>query len=248
MSRDTDASRSDGKLAEAQKRIESSKLVEVDKGDGSPTAATGEESKSVISSIPIRPSVPLDAQIASIQGGGAPQAGLIPSFLGSKKTTQSTIITDPVVTSSPPPNSGPGHFAGQYRNGRIERYIKGQRQSAVPIQLGVWSVKLRTHSLNEGDEIIVEGKWRRGQFLSVYRIHNLTTGAIAFRGTSLIVYILLTLVLAAPLGGGLAVAFLRAGQFPAVGIFLGVFVAIMATVFIARLENKKNASFASNEK
>jgi hypothetical protein len=108
----------------------------------------------------------------------------------------------------------------------------------VPIQLPPFAGLLGMHSLKEGDEILVAGRWKRGQYLLVNRIHNLTTGAIAYRSPNLLLFFLLFLVLgflcSLPAFGIMGT---KMGGFPGV---IGGLLSLAITIILYRHEAKQS--------
>jgi hypothetical protein len=62
---------------------------------------------------------------------------------------------------------------GEFRSGRLERYVDGRRRSPTPLKIR--GRKFKEISLNEGDELEIEGRWKRGRYVDVKRLHNMTT-------------------------------------------------------------------------
>ena len=155
---------------------------------------TAEEPNAATRSTP-----PLNTRVTSAPFSGL---GAVLSRFGWKhgSKTVSEIITVPVQSAPALPWRDEREVTGQYRNGRVEHYVNGQRMPPVPIILPLGKL-FRMHSLNDGDEIKINGRWKRGQYVKVDRIHNLTTGAVGFRTQPVVLYLILCLF-------GLAVLYL----------------------------------------
>jgi len=130
-----------------------------------------------------------------IQPTLAPQQrrrGWLSGIFGTNRRPEigSELITSRVQTAPPLPWRGKTQATGQLRNGRIERFVDGQRMPPVPL---IWrrGKLFDRHSVIDGDEITVKGRWDCGQIVKVDYIHNLTTGAVAYRTPKTLLFLLL---------------------------------------------------------
>jgi len=118
-------------------------------------------------------------------GGGVPQAILFGFWLSGAATM---VLLDVLAwrlikrgregrpVDGAPVTTGWVELKGNYRAGRLERFEGGQRMPPIPLKLKVtWGAK--GLSLNDGDEIVVAGRWKAQRILRVKRLYNATTGA-----------------------------------------------------------------------
>jgi hypothetical protein len=79
------------------------------------------------------------------------------------------------------PHTGKVKLRGEFRNDRLQGFADGKPLPPVPLRLkgGLFGRGLKrweNASVKEGDELEIEGKWKKKQYVMVKRIVNHTTG------------------------------------------------------------------------